>query len=297
MGWSVTDPPQLDVHSAAHATPVASGQVHRIVIQRYSPWQRLRSLRHRFWYGVSRRLAWSRGMVRETPAGELPARPVAQTLRIAELRRRFEVRFEGRLSVATSLNNYEYLDLLDRAFGLCGLPRPTGGVVVDVGCASFWYAAAWQAFFRPSTLIGVEVEGHRLFKDGHTRIDYAAGYLADLPRARFLVANYADCDLPADVITACFPFVTAPAILAWRLPLTLLEPERLLAAVRRNLRTGGVFLMANHGLDEATRAKELCDAANLTLMGTLTDPGVFGAHRSNPAILSVWRCLTTQNSY
>ena len=35
---------------------------------------------------------------------------------------------------------------------------------------------------------------------------------------------------PADLITAWFPFLTPAAILAWRLPLSLLAPERLFAA-------------------------------------------------------------------
>ena len=71
------------------------------------------------------------------------------------------------MNAATSVNNYEYLDLLDRGWADSGLPRPEGGAVCDVGCASFWYAAALQAFFRPGQLVGVEVEGHRLFRNGH----------------------------------------------------------------------------------------------------------------------------------
>ena len=72
------------------------------------------------------------------------------------------------MNAATSTNNYEYLDILDRAWADSGLQRPAGGVVCDVGSASFWYAAALHAFFRPRELVGVEVEGHRLFKDGHS---------------------------------------------------------------------------------------------------------------------------------
>jgi hypothetical protein len=86
--------------------------------------------------------------------------------------------------------------------------------------------------------VGVEVEGYRLFKDGHTRIDYASGYLAELSNARFVVADYRRCELPADVITAWFPFVSAAAILAWRLPLSLLAPDQLLNRVHHNLHAG-----------------------------------------------------------
>ena len=147
----------------------------------YSLLQRLRSLRHRLSYSVSESVRWSRGRYRETAAGELPDLPLEQAQRIAALKSRYQVCFEAGLSAATSVRNYEYLDILDQAWAEAGLARPEGGSLCDVGCASFWYAAALHAFFRPRNLVGVEVEGHRLFKDARTRIDYAAGYVAPLP--------------------------------------------------------------------------------------------------------------------
>ena len=54
---------------------------------------------------------------------------------------------------------------LDRGWAIRAA-RPAGGVLCDIGCASFWYAAALQTFFRPDSIVGVEVEGHRLFRDG-----------------------------------------------------------------------------------------------------------------------------------
>jgi SAM-dependent methyltransferase len=127
------------------------------------------------------------------------------------------------------------------------MSRPAGGVLFDIGCASFWYAATLQSFLRPDRMVGVEVEGHRLFRDGRARIDYAYGYLAELPNAWFVVADYAATEEPADVVTAWFPLLTPAAILAWRLPLTLLAPERLLRQIRHNLRPDGLCFMVNHG--------------------------------------------------
>jgi len=77
--------------------------------------QRIRSLRNRFWYGVSERVRWSRGTFRETAALRLPALPIEQSRRIAVLQDRYQVRFESELGAETSLNNYEYLDILDHA--------------------------------------------------------------------------------------------------------------------------------------------------------------------------------------
>jgi SAM-dependent methyltransferase len=254
----------------------------------YSLLERLRSLRHRFWYGVSERVRWSRGAFYETPARMLPEIAFEQSQRIAALQSRYQVHFEERLNAATSTNNYEYLDILDRAWADSGLRRPEGGVVCDVGSASFWYAAALHAFFRPRELVGVEVEGHRLFKDGHSRVDYAAGYVGRIPGARFLVADYVDCELPADVITAWFPFLTSAAVLAWRLPLSMLTPERLFARIYRNLRPGGLLVLVNHGTAEAAIARSLCDAASLTPLSSFAQPSAFSGHRASPALLSCW---------
>jgi SAM-dependent methyltransferase len=253
----------------------------------YSLLQRLSSLRHRFWFGVSERVGWSRGAIQETPAHELPAVDVEQAQRIAALQTRYQVKFESRMNLTTSINNYEYLDILDRAWAHSSLPRPAGGVVCDVGCASFWYAASLQAFFRPRELVGVEVEGHRLFSDGHTRIDYARGYVAEIPHARFIVADYVACELTADVVTAWFPFLTPEAILAWRLPLSLLEPDRLFARIGRNLQPGGILVMVNHGVREAALAAHLCGAAGFRALSRFAAPGVF-RHRPMPAIMSCW---------
>jgi hypothetical protein len=255
----------------------------------YSLLQRLRSLRHHFWYGVSARLRWSRGAFHETPARELPALTLEQTERIAALRSRYQVQFELRMNVATSLNNYEYLDILDRAWAECRLGKPAAEILCDVGCASFWYGATLQAFFRPRQLAGVEVEGYRLFKDGHTRIDYAAGYLSELPNARFLVVDYRDCTVSADVITAWFPFLTAAAILAWRLPLSLLAPGPLFERIYHNLSPGGLFVMVNHGRREAGIGADFCRAIGLERVCVSAHAGVLSGHRLSPAILSCWR--------
>jgi hypothetical protein len=255
----------------------------------YSWHQRLKSLRHGFWYGVSERIRWSRGAFEETPACELCTVDREQVERIAALRERYQVHFERRMNVATSLNNYEYLDILDRGWGEAGVARPCGGVLCDIGCASFWYAATLQAFFRPDCLIGVEVEGHRLFRDGRTRIDYAAGYLARLPDSHFVVADYCAYREPADVITAWFPFLTPTALLAWRLPLRLLAPGKLFRQVQENLKPGGVFFMVNHGPQEARLAHGLCDAAGLDLIARAEPAGVFGKQRPMAPALSWWR--------
>jgi SAM-dependent methyltransferase len=255
----------------------------------YSLLQRLRSLRHGFWYGISERVRWSRGAFEETPARELPALGSENAERIAALRHRYQIQFELQLNAATCLRNYEYLDLLDRGWRESGMDRPEGGVLCDIGCASFWYAATLQAFFRPERLIGVEVEGYRLFRGGHTRSDYAAGYLARMPDAEFVVADYCRREQPADLITAWFPFLTPNALLAWRLPLSLLAPEKLFCQIKHNLRPQGMFFMVNHGLEEAALAGACCSAAGLRASARWTGSGTLAGPRLQAPILSWWR--------
>jgi hypothetical protein len=238
---------------------------------------------------VSESLRWSRGAYRETAAHDLPRLPFEQAQTIAALQSRYQVRFEAALSAATSLRNYEYLGILDEVWSSAGLALSRPGTLCDVGCASFWYAAALDAFFHPRRLVGVEVEGYRLFKDARTRIDYAAGYVAPLPNARFVVADYLSYQEPADLVTAWFPFVTPAAILAWRLPLSLLRPARLFARVCANLRAGGMFLMVNHGREEAELAAQLCIASGLALAFRGTATGVLCRYREVPPVVSCWQ--------
>lgn len=249
--------------------------------------RRLSSWRHGFWFRVSESLRFSRGLKRERPALTLSL-PAAQQLRAQQLADRFATRFETRLGAKTSLANYEYLDLLERGFAAAGIAPPRPRLLTDVGSASFWYAPALAAFFRPETLVGIELEGYRLFRDWHTRIDYARGYLEDLPGAEFVVADYASYVRRAELITALFPFVTESSVLAWRLPLTVLDPARLFGRIASNLSPEGLFFMMNHGPEEARSAQECCSAAGLRLRATWSGAGVFSARRLAPPMLSWW---------
>ena len=250
--------------------------------------KQLRSWRHAFSLALSERIRGSRGNFVERPAGRLTQIGPEQEQRVAELAASYGVAFETSLGAETALRNYEYLDWLDRVFAVSGLAVPRPEVLCDAGCASFWYAASLAAFFKPGRLIGIDVEGYRRLKGGHTRIDYANGYLASLGQGKFVVADYRAFDQPADVVTSFFPFVTSPAVLAWRLPLSLLDPEGFFAQVRRNLRSGGLFLMVNHGPDEASQASRYCDAACLALVTRLDQAGSLSAYRAKPALVSVW---------
>lgn len=141
--------------------------------------------------------------------------------------------------------------------------------------------------FRPTALIGVEVEGHRMYINGYSRHDYAKGYIQDLPNTEFHIQDYRRYSSPASIITAWYPFVTPAPVLAWRLPLSLLAPHDLFSQVMRNLQPHGLFLMINHGRDEASIATSWCRKVGLANYGSCE-------LRSNvrprlpPPVLSCW---------
>lgn len=254
----------------------------------YSLLQRMRSGYHAFWYWLGEGLEWSRGLYQERPVGQLIQLSGSQQARIASLRRQFDVRFEQRCAAQTTLKNYDYLDILDQAWTAWGKPRPVGGVVHDVGASNFWYARALHAFFLPSALTGVEVEGHRIYYNGYSRHDYAQGYVRDLPQTSFVVADYAQFEQPADTIVAWYPFVTPAPVLAWRMPLTFFAPRALFARIARNLNPSGVFVMVNQGPEEADTAAEHCRQAGLQFESSCELRATLRRRRV-PPVVSWWR--------
>jgi hypothetical protein len=112
--------------------------------------------------------------------------------------------------------------------------------------------------------------------------------LTELPNAQFVVADSTGHVEPADIITSWFPFLTPAAILAWRLPLSLLAPDRLFRQIRHNLLPDRLFFMVNHGLKEAALAESLCTAAGLQFTARWSEPGFLSGHRMSPPILSWW---------
>lgn len=250
--------------------------------------QRMRSRYHALWYGMTARLRWTRGLYREAPAGQLPPLSAESAAIVADLQRRYGLVFERQLSAATALNCYDYAAILDAAMRAWGVSIPAGGMLQDIGSANFWYVTLLDRLFAPSALVGIEVDGYRLYPNGHSRWDAAQGYLASAPRARYLVADYRTVDEPADLITAWYPFVTAEPLLAWRLPLTVFHPAEVFARVATNLRPGGLLLMVNHGQEEASVAASLCTAAGLHLQGPAVVPHTLRPH-SRPPVVSCWR--------
>jgi len=264
-------------------------EIHWDTTPHYSFRQVLCSRYHAFRYYLGKRLAWSRRTYQERPAGRLHDLSGIQQERIAGLIRHFRVRFEQRAEQDTALKQYDYLDILDKAWSAWKLPYPAAGVLQDIGSSNFWYAAVLHTFFRPTEMVGIEVEGHRIYINGYSRLDYARGYIRDLPNTQFFIGDYAGYNRPADIVTAWYPFVTPGAVLAWRMPLSVLTPEALFSRVAQNLSPHGLFIMVNQDRGEAAIAAAWCVKAGLAPYGSCE---VKPTLRSRPpAVASYWMRL------
>ena len=278
------------VTKVMRTTEKASSRFHGQIQNGISLTDRLRSGYHRFWYEASQALAWSRGMVREGQIDllhNLTTLTPSQRTRIKELAAEYGTPFEVNYLPETALLNYTYLDLLDRARQVLNWTGRGKPHVCDVGSANFAYSAALHAFFQPAQLVGVEVDGHRLYCNGRSRIDYARGYIHDLPHTEYVATDYRHYIRPADIITAWYPFVTPQPLLAWRLPLSLFNPGALFAQVANNLIIGGRFIMINQNPDEAEVARGIAEDVGLVCAGHYVHEAPLRS-RAEYSVLTLW---------
>lgn len=165
--------------------------------------------------------------------------------------------------------NLARLEQLEALAGGRSMPCGPDSVVraADFGCGDFHYAAAlaqWLArhgqapgdqLARKVVLRGLELDGHGIYRDGHSRADHARARAAaastDGGTVRFEVADAAHVRLPQqDVVSLFFPFLTAYASLSWGTPLSRLRPRRLLERAVLSLRPGGWLVVANQTAQE-----------------------------------------------
>ena len=249
---------------------------------------RVRSLNYRVRYELRRAIRWSRGLVREIPAENLPELSPVQRRRVISLIARYHVRFEHRYQKDTAVRNYAYLDILDRARAELNWTVPQGKTVYDLGSATFSYAPSLHAFFKPQRLVGVEIDAYRLYQNWRSRLDLARGYVKDLPHTDYVVEDYRTLRFTADVVLAWYPFVTPKRLLAWRLPLTLFEPMKLFEQVARNLAADGTFVMVNYSADEIQVARQGAVQAGLHCLGQHIHQQPLKV-RSQPPVLTLWK--------
>ncbi len=224
-------------------------------------------------FGVRRRLGWSRGrpaLVAEDKDelfGYLSgARRATAEERAAHLVARYDLSALSQNSTCRTFR--ESLGLLDILDGLRPHLRMSGTDTVraiDVGSRNFEYAYGLSHFFRHGLgerplavdLLGIEVDGHGIYRDLHARADYGEAYASQVTTAsvRYEVADFLEVDRSdLDVITMFFPFVTRYTLLRWGLPNRLFMPRALLAHAWSQLRPGGSLILFHQTREERNLA-------------------------------------------
>ena len=186
----------------------------------------------------------------------------------------------GPLRAASSRDVYRenlyVLDLLDR-----NVPLPPKAALraIDIGSKDFKYAFALERFLaRGSTetervvaLTGIEIDGHPVYSDLHSRADYGEAYarMTGNPEVTYAVADFLSrTDRDLDVVFCFFPFVLRYALVRWGLPLGNFRPELFFARARDALAPGGLLVIANHTAEEHARQKELLAEVGLEVVAT-----------------------------
>jgi hypothetical protein len=259
-------------------------------------------------------LRWSRGPVRLPRQDQhdlfafLPASERAAAERMAaDLRQRFDLDALAHRSTPTTwLANLALLTNLQRLCGPGSPPRGPDGRVraIDVGCGDFHYATALQRWLAGSSprrgvvLRGIEIDGHGIYRDGHSRADHARAHAALAEsagsRVQLEVADFTGMALPEqDVVCMLFPFLSAYASLQWGLPLSRLRPARLVARAVATVRPGGWLLVANQTPAEVACLRRLLAAHPVEPIAAApwSSAAVPWAERTRDQVGTLWRKL------
>ncbi len=264
-------------------------------------------------FGLRSRFAWSGGCA--TLANETKrelfahlhgtARADAEVL-AARLREQFGLgALHANSTCVAYAANLALIERLAALFGEDAVPVGPDGVVraVDVGCGDFHYATAlsrWLARHaganRQVVLRGIEVDGHGIYRDGHSRADHARAHaaLAVAPGqdVAMQVADFRHVDLPEqDVVTVFYPFVFAYPLLRWGLPLSQLRPKALLRRAVSALRPGARLIVANQTAAEFARTQELLAGQPVQLLRSVSFRSDLVPYRelTNDRVGSVWQ--------
>jgi hypothetical protein len=160
---------------------------------------------------------------------------------------------------------------------------------VDVGSGDFRYATALHRFLarkgaaqpRLVTLLGIEVDGHGIYRDGHSRADHGRAHAALAgPSTGYEVADFLTRKLDTqDVVSMLFPFLTRHALLAWGLPLRFHRPQDLVARAASVLRPGGLLFALHQTASERDAMLELAAGQPLHTVREVALPSDFVPYR------------------
>ena len=238
-------------------------------------------------FSLRRALAWNRGPVvhRDEPKSELFESPELFR-RERDLRIRYRLgKLYGGSSTRVYRENLNVLDLLDRHVArdvVDSLGEQRSIRAIDVGSKDFCYAFALARFLersrgrggpRPITLTGVELDGHPIYADLHSRKEHGEAFARQVDGAdvQYAVADFLEHDAKdIDVLTFFFPFVLEYALLRWGLPRRCFLPLRIFEHAHAMLKPGGVVVVMNHTEAGRERQLEILEACGFEIVSSET---------------------------
>ena len=186
------------------------------------------------------------------------------------------------LNKTSFLDNLQHLILLDKLTG--HLPKIPITRALDIGSKNFAYAASLHQFLKIAcqqntpSLLGIEIDTHRVYKNFYSRKAYADYYTNLLPNTRYLEGDILTIPLEDhfQIIFNFFPFIELSSLKNYRLPKKLFNPKALFTATYNLLAKNGVFIMANTTKNELFLAERLLDelAFHQTFKGAVPPRGL-----------------------
>lgn len=179
------------------------------------------------------------------------ADPGPALLRLAALQTRYD--FEAhRLApeIETVRDAIYVLEMVEAGLDAAGVKLPDPASVLDIGAKNWHYVRALHALLvgqggirRSLALTGIEIDPFVVYRDGHSRFDWARLYSKPLARSTFVAGDAFDHLGAYDLVLVLFPIMGVDEHLDWGLPLSRFRPRDLLAHSMTLVKPGGTLLV------------------------------------------------------
>jgi hypothetical protein len=173
----------------------------------------------------------------------------------------------NRGDVENYLINLYYLEMIEKVFNNLQVRLPGKIEAADIGCSSWFYVRGYYSFLngwqtahgkRSVSLIGYEVDAYRPYLNLYTRQDYALAYSQNLSGTAFVSEAFKQQEGKFDLVSQFFPFIFIKDHLEWGLPENTYHPKSLVREAWSSLKSNGILLIVNQGVEEHMAQKELC---------------------------------------
>lgn len=251
----------------------------------------LRGLRNAVDFRIRQTVRWSRPgfhLTNENKQQLFRSIPSASRLDLQRQAEALRLKYQlDRLYHLSTIDNYRenlyYLRLVETAFERLDIALPDTLNVVDIGPSSWFYIRGiyqllrlWKTSApRQVNITGFETDAYRVYSNFHSRYDHAQAYSDGLSGVSYQVSAFTPKSETWDLIFLFFPFIYLQDHLAWGLPRSTHQPEKLLMDAWGSLKPGGAILIANQGESEALQQKAMLSKAGINSQMFLFDSQLY----------------------